>query len=95
MPVSISCWKKSLKKGIELSDEELDNHIIELSTSMGIDPDQARQNLAGVMDDFIYRLKIQKAIDYLVEHAVVTETKDDEEGADTVPASAVEVEPEA
>ncbi|HPF20864.1 MAG TPA: trigger factor, partial [Syntrophomonas sp.] len=93
--VNFMLEKITEEKGIELSDEELDNHIIELSTSMGIDPDQARQNLAGVMDDFIYRLKIQKAIDYLVEHAVVTETKDDEEGADTVPASAVEVEPEA
>lgn len=79
------------EKGIELSDEELDNHIVELSTSMGIEPDQARQNLAGVMDDFAYRLKIQKAIDYLVEHAVVTETKEEEE----TEAQVTEGEPEA
>ncbi len=78
------------EKGIELSDEELDNHIVELSTSMGIDPDQARQNLAGVMDDFVYRLKIQKAIDYLVEHAVVTELEEEMETA-----AETENEPEA
>jgi len=67
------------EKGIELSDEELDNQIVEIATSMGMEPDQARQNLAGVMEDFTYRLKIQKAIDYLVENAVVTETAEEDE----------------
>jgi hypothetical protein len=43
------------------------------------------------MDDFAYRLKIQKAIDYLVEHAVVTETKEEEE----TDAQVTEGEPEA
>ncbi|HPT68922.1 MAG TPA: trigger factor [Syntrophomonas sp.] len=67
------------EKGIELSDEELDNQIVELAASMGMEPDQARQNLAGVMEDFTYRLKIQKAIDYLVENAVVTELEEENE----------------
>ena len=67
------------EKGIELSDEELDNQIVEIASSMGMEPDQARQNLAGVMEDFTYRLKIQKAIDYLVENAVVTELEEENE----------------
>lgn len=77
------------EKGIELSDEELDNQIVEIATSMGMEPDQARQNLAGVMEDFTYRLKIQKAIDYLVDHAVVTETAEEDE---ETPAAEVEAE---
>ncbi|MBP1761340.1 MAG: Cell division trigger factor [Firmicutes bacterium] len=78
------------EKGIELSDEELDNQIVEIATSMGMEPDQAKQNLAGVMEDFTYRLKIQKAIDYLVDNAVVTETAEEDE-AETV----INEEPEA
>jgi trigger factor len=86
------------EKGIELSDEELDNQIVEIATSMGIDPDQARQNLAGVMEDFTYRLKIQKAIDYLVEHAVVKEVAEEDEetpAAEGEAETVMNAEPEA
>lgn len=77
------------EKGFEISDEELDNQIKEIAVSMGVELDQAKQNLAGVMDDLSYRLKIEKAVDYLVEHAVITETEDLEEVSDN------ESEPEA
>ncbi|NLV21129.1 MAG: trigger factor [Syntrophomonadaceae bacterium] len=86
------------EKGITISDEELDNQIVEIATSMGIEPDQARQNLAGVMDDFTYRLKIEKALDYLVDHAVVTEVDDENEenpAVENITAAVTESEPEA
>lgn len=89
------------EKGIAISDEELDNQIIEIANSMGIEPDQARQNLAGVMDDFAYRLKIEKALDYLVEHAVITEVEEVDEVDEELPtvenivAAVTESEPEA
>jgi trigger factor len=86
------------EKGIEISDEELDNQIVEIATSMGLEPDQAKQNLAGIMEDFTYRLKIQKAIDYLVDHAVVTETDEEDEEAltdENVIETVINGEPEA
>jgi trigger factor len=70
------------EKGFDISDEELDNQINEIAVSMGVEPDQARQNMAGVMDDLAYRLKIEKAVDYLVDHAVVTESEDLDEDSD-------------
>jgi trigger factor len=70
------------EKGFDISDEELDNQINEIAVSMEVEPDQARQNLAGVMDDLAYRLKIEKAVDYLVDHAVVTESEDLDEDSD-------------
>ena len=70
------------EKGFDISDEELDNQINEIAVSMEVEPDQARQNLAGVMDDLAYRLKIEKAVDYLVDHAVITESEDLDEDSD-------------
>ncbi len=61
------------EKGFELTDEEVDTQIGEIAVQMGVDLDQAKQNLAGVMDKFIVNLKIEKAIKYLVDNAVVTE----------------------
>ncbi|HWQ77057.1 MAG TPA: trigger factor [Syntrophomonas sp.] len=82
------------EKGIEISDEELDKYIVEMATSMGVEADQAKQNLAGVMDDLAYRMKIDKALDYLVDNAVVTESDEtEEENSDDAGVS--EEEPEA
>lgn len=82
------------EKGIEISDEELDKYIVDMATSMGVEADQARQNLAGVMDDLAYRMKIDKALDYLVDNAVVTEADEtEEENSDDAGVS--EEEPEA
>lgn len=76
------------EKGFAISDEELDNQIQEIAESMGLDAEQARQNLAGVMDDVVYRMKMDKAIQYLVDNAVITEIEPSEEGIESA------VEPE-
>lgn len=61
------------EKGIEVTDEELDNKIKEIADSMKIELDQAKQNLAGILDNIAYNLKIEKAINYLVDNAEINE----------------------
>lgn len=61
------------EKGFELTDEEVDQYIKEIADQMGVELDQARQNLAGVMDQVRHNMKVEKAVQYLVDHAVITE----------------------
>ena len=61
------------EKGFELTDEEVDKQVEEIAEQMGVDFDQAKQNLEGVMDKVRYNMKIDKAIQYLVDNAVITE----------------------
>lgn len=60
-------------KGFEVTDEEVDLQIAALAEQMGVDIDQARQNLAGVMDKVSFNIQVDKAIQYLVDHAIITE----------------------
>ncbi len=66
------------EKGFEATDEEVDQEIANSAQRMGVDPEKARQNLAGVMDNVIFGVKIEKTIQYLVDNAVVTEYEDGE-----------------
>ncbi|MDD3363685.1 MAG: trigger factor [Syntrophomonas sp.] len=61
------------EKGFELTDEEVDKQIEEIAVQMGVDIDQAKQNLEGVMDKVKFNMKVDKAIQYLVDNAVITE----------------------
>lgn len=63
------------EKGFELTDEEVDKQIEEIAEQMGVDLDQAKQNLEGVMDKVRFNMKVDKAIQYLVDNAVITETE--------------------
>lgn len=76
------------EKGITISDEELDKQIQEIAVSMGMDAEQAKQNLAGIMDDVTYRMKMDKAVQYLIDNAVITEVEPSIEGTE------LEAEPE-
>jgi len=70
------------EKGFELTDEEIDNQIAEIAEQMGVDIDQARQNLEGVMDRVRFNMKVDKAIQYLVDNAVITEKEPSPESGD-------------
>ena len=70
------------EKGFDLTDEEVDKQIEEIAGQMGVELDQARQNLEGVMDKVRYNMKVDKAIQYLVDNAVITETEIAAEVAD-------------
>lgn len=64
------------EKGFELRDEEVDKQIEEIAEQMGVDFDQAKQNLEGVMDKVRFNIKVDKAIQYLVDNAVITEKEE-------------------
>ncbi len=61
------------EKGIEVTDEEMDKQIEEAAQGMGVDPEQAKQNLAGIMDNLEFSVKMDKAVKYLVDHAKIEE----------------------
>lgn len=61
------------EKGFEITDEEIDKYIEQVASGMGLETDAARSRLSGAMDRIIFSLKIDKAIDYLVENAAVSE----------------------
>ena len=67
------------EKGIEVTDEEIDNKINEVATNLKIELDEAKQRLVGVMDDLIFNLKAEKAVQYLVDSADVVENDTTEE----------------
>lgn len=61
------------EKGIEVTDEEMDKQIEEAAQGMGVDPAQAKQNLAGIMDNLEFSVKMDKAVQFLVDHAKIEE----------------------
>jgi trigger factor len=61
------------EKGFELTDEEVDKQIEEIAVQMGVEVDQAKQNLEGVMDKVKLNMRVDKAIKYLVDNAVIIE----------------------
>jgi trigger factor len=71
------------EKGIEVTDEEMNKQIEEAAKGMGVDPEQAKQNLAGIMDRLEFSVKMDKAVQYLIDHAQIeefeTETNEEED----------------
>lgn len=61
------------EKGIEVTDEEMNKQIEEAAQGMGVDPEQAKQNLAGIMESLEFSVKMDKAVQYLVDKANVVE----------------------
>lgn len=61
------------EKGIEVSDEELDKKVEELGRTMGLDLDQAREKLIYMMDEIRFNLKMDKAVQYLIDNASIKE----------------------
>ncbi|MEN6327309.1 MAG: trigger factor [Syntrophomonas sp.] len=60
------------EKGIEITDEELDKRIEEIAKSMNMDLETAKEHLSNAMDNVILGLKMDKALEYLIDSAVVT-----------------------
>lgn len=61
------------EKGIEVNDEELDKKVEELGRTMGLDLDQAREKLVYMMDEIRFNLKMDKAVQYLIDNASIKE----------------------
>ena len=69
------------EKGIEVSDEEIEKHIEEVAKSTGLSIEDARERLDEMMEGVTMQLKVDKAIDYLLDKAVVTEKKAENEAS--------------
>ncbi|MGR6835350.1 trigger factor [Syntrophomonas erecta] len=75
--------KLAEEKGFEVTDEEVDKHIEDVAGGMGMDPDQAKQNLAGIRKDLEFSIKMDKAAQFLIDAAnVIEEEQVDEEQDD-------------
>nr|WP_245867731.1 trigger factor [Sporomusa silvacetica] len=60
------------EKEIEVSDEELNNGSQALAASIGMDTKNAKENLGPLVKKVLFDLKANKAIQYLLDHAVIT-----------------------
>ncbi|MDD2510772.1 MAG: trigger factor, partial [Syntrophomonas sp.] len=65
--------KVAEEKGIEVSEEELDEHIIKLADSFGMEVDKIKEELGDAIENIRTGIKIDKAIDFLIDKAVVKE----------------------
>jgi trigger factor len=68
------------EKGFTVSDEEIDKQIENMANDLGMEVEEARENLKGLMEDLELSIKIDKAIEYLVDNAIITEKKPEEIG---------------
>jgi len=61
-----------IEKGIELSNEEIDEYMKDSAEETGLEEEQIRKNLEGIMDVVEMNLKKDKAVDYLIDNAIIT-----------------------
>lgn len=59
------------EKGIEINDEELDIYINDMAEKMGIEVELVRNDVEGMKENILYNLKMDKAVDFLADNAVV------------------------
>lgn len=63
------------EKGMEASEEEVDNYLTELAASMNMGLEEIKSNVEDIVEKAEYDMRIRKAAEYLVENAVVSEMK--------------------
>lgn len=61
------------EKGFQLSEDEINQGCEEMARNLGMDIDGARENLGPLVDKVIFDLKARKALQYMLDHAVITE----------------------
>jgi trigger factor len=60
------------EKGIEVSEEEFNKGIEAFAISINMDPENARENLGPLVDKVLFDLKADKAVQYLLDCAVLS-----------------------
>ena len=58
---------------MEVSEEELNEHIMKLADSFGMEVDKIKEELGDAIENIRTGLKIDKAIDFLIDKAVIKE----------------------
>ena len=61
------------EKGIEVSDEEINKHIEDVANNTGLPIEAAKEQLEEIIESVTMQLKVDKAIDYLIDKAIVRE----------------------
>ncbi len=61
------------EKGIEVSDEELNKKIEEIGQTMNLEPEKAQEELANIREDIRLNMKVDKALQYLIDNANIKE----------------------
>ncbi|MGI5912637.1 MAG: trigger factor [Syntrophomonadaceae bacterium] len=64
------------EKGISVTEEEVNKQIEDMAKEMKMEPEKARATLGELKDNIYMSLKIDKAVNYLVENAIITEKKE-------------------
>ncbi|QGU00065.1 Cell division trigger factor [Candidatus Syntrophocurvum alkaliphilum] len=67
------------EKGIEVTDEEIDKNIKETAERTGLEFEDAKKSLESVMDNVVFQLKLEKAVEYLVANANIKEVEVEKE----------------
>lgn len=67
------------ERGIEVSDEEINKHIEDVANNTGLSIEAAKEQLDEVMESVTMQLKVDKAIDYLIDKAIVIEKTPEKE----------------
>lgn len=60
------------EKGFTITDKELNGAITQFATNFGMEVENAREKLGPMVDKIAYDLKIEKTIQYMVDHAAIT-----------------------
>ncbi len=83
--VSFMLDKIVAEKDFELSDDELNQGLEAFAAKIGMDTKNAKANLGPMVENVMYELKIEKAIQYLLDHAVITVAEAEKVNKGTVP----------
>jgi len=70
------------EKGFTITDEEINNEIENMAKDLGLELEIARERLNAIRNDLEQSMKIDKAIEYLVDNAVIIEKKNEEKTED-------------
>lgn len=72
------------EKNFQVSDKELNSGIEAFATSIGMEKENAKENLGPLVDKVLFDLKANKAVQYLLNHAVITIVETNEETAEVM-----------
>lgn len=67
------------EKGFTISDEELNKQIEDVAKDMGADLETAKATLGELKDNIEQGMKIDKAVQYLVDNAIISEKEENSE----------------
>lgn len=71
------------EKGFIISDEELNKQIEDVAKDMGVEFEKAKETLGELKDNMIAGMKLDKAVQYLEDNAIIT-VKDEQENNEKV-----------